>query len=100
MFDRFRQADSSTTRSHGGLGIGLAIVRHLVELHGGGIDAESAGAGSRRHVRREAARWSRSAWMPKPGGSARRPAPPVERKQRPLGGVRVLLVEDQWERAS
>ena len=43
VFDRFRQADSTTTRSHGGLGLGLAIVRHLVELHGGMIWAESLG---------------------------------------------------------
>jgi len=43
VFDRFRQADSSTTRDYGGLGLGLAIARHLVELHGGTIRAESAG---------------------------------------------------------
>jgi signal transduction histidine kinase len=43
VFERFRQADSTTTRSHGGLGLGLAIVRHLVELHGGLIAAESLG---------------------------------------------------------
>jgi PAS domain S-box-containing protein len=43
VFDRFRQADSSTTRHHGGLGLGLAIVRYLVEIHHGTINAESLG---------------------------------------------------------
>jgi signal transduction histidine kinase len=45
VFDRFRQADGSATRSHGGLGLGLAIVRHLTELHGGSVRATSEGAG-------------------------------------------------------
>jgi PAS domain S-box-containing protein len=45
VFDRFRQADGSNTRSHGGLGLGLAIVRHITELHGGSVAAHSAGQG-------------------------------------------------------
>ena len=45
VFDRFRQADSTSTRQHGGLGLGLAIARHLIEIHGGTIEAKSSGKG-------------------------------------------------------
>src|SRR5207245_3340596 len=45
VFERFRQADSTTTRAHAGLGLGLGIVRHLVEPHGGTVRAEGAGRG-------------------------------------------------------
>jgi len=45
VFDRFRQEDSSATRAHAGLGLGLALVRHMVELHGGSVEAQSPGKG-------------------------------------------------------
>jgi signal transduction histidine kinase len=45
VFDRFRRGDSANTRGNGGLGLGLAIVRHFVDLHGGHVSADSAGEG-------------------------------------------------------
>ncbi|HEV2761539.1 MAG TPA: GAF domain-containing protein [Pyrinomonadaceae bacterium] len=62
IWDRFRQADSSATRRHGGLGIGLALVRELVEAHGGGVGVVSEGRGAKFTVRLpviEAEDWAR-----------------------------------------
>jgi signal transduction histidine kinase/ActR/RegA family two-component response regulator len=89
LFERFKQADSSSTRSHMGLGLGLAIVRHLVELHGGTIAAESRGAGKGSTFRVR---------LPRLAGTHERP-----RRHTPPGltmdlqGVRVLVVDDEEE---
>jgi signal transduction histidine kinase/PAS domain-containing protein len=95
VFDRFRQADGTTTRAHNGLGLGLAIVRHLVELHGGSVRAESGGQGYGASflVRLPiAAVWSR--------GEAAPPKESVEAEVvfddlPPLHGVTVLVVDDE-----
>jgi signal transduction histidine kinase len=91
VFDRFRQADSSTTRSFGGLGLGLAIVRHLVELHGGTVSAQSDGVGKGAMF---------SATFPL---LADRTAPVAQVQEisaadgYSLDGLRVLLVDDEPE---
>ena len=86
VFERFRQQDSSTTRAHGGLGLGLAIVRHLVELHGGEVEAESAGKGQGAVFR------IRLPLRPVPEEGEEAPAAVA---QGDLRGLRVLLVEDE-----
>jgi PAS domain S-box-containing protein len=91
MFERFRQADPAMTRTSGGLGLGLSIVKQLVELHGGTIMAESNGAGQGAvfTVRLPLRALGR-------GRSAARAARIVEKPlPTDLSGVKVLLVEDQ-----
>jgi PAS domain S-box-containing protein len=95
VFERFRQGDSSTTRAHGGLGLGLAIVRHLVEAHGGTVSAESAGPGlgSCFHVSLplfQARARSRSSDAPRPVPRAAPTLPVVAS----LDDLRVLIVDD------
>src|SRR5216117_1110892 len=89
VFERFLQADSSTTRAHGGLGLGLAIVRHLVELHGGSVHADSPGEG------RGATFAVRLPLLPvRPLEAGRKSRQPAGGQAPTLEGVRVLLVED------
>jgi signal transduction histidine kinase/DNA-binding response OmpR family regulator len=91
VFDRFRQADSTFARMHGGLGLGLAIVRHLVEMHGGTVQAESAGRG-------KGATFTVTFPLVAVSTGALKTAPGVERSQedsRQLAGLRVMVVDDE-----
>jgi PAS domain S-box-containing protein len=89
VFDRFRQADSSSTRRHGGLGLGLAIVRHIVEQHGGEVRVASPGPGQGATFTVEIP-LSRSA----PTAAESTDAPAVSNNGA-LRGVRILLVDDE-----
>jgi signal transduction histidine kinase/ActR/RegA family two-component response regulator len=96
LFERFSQADASTTRAHGGLGLGLSIVRHLVEMHGGTVSASSAGIGKGAafviHLPLRAMR---------AGEAASTPDTEAHAKSEPfcdpemLKGLKVLVVDDE-----
>ena len=93
VFERFRQADGSSTRAHGGLGLGLSIGRHLIELHGGRLAVQSAGEGLGSTF---------SVYLPIREFEQRQ-IPPVEVDRRPrsreldLEGVHVLIVDDEGD---
>jgi signal transduction histidine kinase/CheY-like chemotaxis protein len=89
VFERFRQADSSTTRSHSGVGLGLAIVRELTELHGGTVEAQSAGPdqGATFIVSLPVATGVSAAGRPATSGAATPDSPRLD-------GVRVLVIDD------
>jgi len=94
VFDRFAQAERGRTRGSGGLGLGLAIVRHLVELHGGAVEAASKGrgCGATFTLRLPAIRRDRDpSALVADGGHAAAPSKAV------LLGLRILFVEDDTE---
>jgi signal transduction histidine kinase/CheY-like chemotaxis protein len=88
VFERFRQGDASSTRRHGGLGLGLALVRDLVELHGGSVSAESEGEGKGAMFTVRLPTMA-VASLGADGARAAGPGP------RALAGIRVLLIEDE-----
>ncbi len=99
VFDRFRQADSSSTRACGGLGLGLAIVRHLVELHGGFVAAQSPGEGQGATFTVKLRPWVDRSLAPAVNDAA----PDCKKTTRELllncppglSNLRILIVDDQ-----
>ena len=101
IFDRFRQADSTSTRKYSGLGLGLAIVRHVVEMHGGTVAASSPGQGLgatfKLRFPTAAVQVARAETRPLvPGLKQLTPATQIDRIQ-DLDGVRILVVEDDLD---
>jgi CheY-like chemotaxis protein len=93
VFDRFRQADSTTSRRHGGLGLGLAIVKQLIELHGGRVSASSGGVGRGASIVMRLPAYRGEVRSPLALGATPNVAELPEGQQ--LEGLRVLAVEDQ-----
>jgi CheY-like chemotaxis protein len=94
IFDRFRQAEGSMSRKQGGLGLGLAVVRHLVELHGGTVTVESAGLG---HGATFTVTLPKLAEQPVSMGET---AGAEQQRTQRLKGLRVLVVEDDEDSRS
>ncbi|MFO0610767.1 MAG: PAS domain-containing protein [Polyangiales bacterium] len=97
VFDRFTQSDMSRTRHHGGLGLGLALVKHLVELHGGSVEARSEGAGRGSTFTVVLPLRAPSAQEPAsslPPASPAPSAPEAVAEPPRLDGLRVLVVDD------
>lgn len=97
VFDRFQQADSSVTRRHGGLGLGLAITRHLVEMHGGTIEAHSEGEGRGATFRVKLpipAAYLETSLTRDSGNRDRYSTAPKSTEPPNLHGIKILAVDD------
>jgi signal transduction histidine kinase len=94
VFDRFRQADSSMSRRHSGLGLGMAIVRHLTELHGGTVSVESGGENKGTTFRVSLSRHTGAAPAVPETPFRRQEQQAAEAELETLNGVHVLIVED------
>ena len=98
IFERFRQADATTTRTQGGLGLGLSIVKHIVELHGGTVaansDGEDKGATFRVELPVVVSRWNPNRLGEHPRSSQRLLVPWVNAD---LSNLRVLVVDDDLD---
>jgi signal transduction histidine kinase len=95
VFDRFRQLDASITRKSAGLGLGLSIVKHVVELHGGSVLAESAGEGLGATFSVRIPSVARSQPSETPRGSSFATMPPGTPGTALVAGLRILVVDDE-----